>query len=156
MTSRERRAKWGATMRVRLASSRLRSAWQMFRHVMGLGAMRGRSALSAIALGLALAAASGPALLAQENPLGDVHTNQPPPPAPPKDAQPAIVDGKDIAERATSNPVAPIRVNVNLVRVVASVRDQSGGLVSTLQKSDFQILDNGAPQEVALFERSSQ
>jgi Ca-activated chloride channel homolog len=47
------------------------------------------------------------------------------------------------------------RVDVNLVRVIVTVRNQAGELVSNLQRSDFQILDNGAPQEVALFERRS-
>ncbi|HLI82922.1 MAG TPA: VWA domain-containing protein [Bryobacteraceae bacterium] len=47
------------------------------------------------------------------------------------------------------------RVDVNLVRVVATVRNKTGELVGNLQKADFQILDNGAPQELALFERHS-
>ncbi|HLK67822.1 MAG TPA: VWA domain-containing protein [Bryobacteraceae bacterium] len=44
-----------------------------------------------------------------------------------------------------------IRVNVNLVRVVATVRNKSGELMGKLQKEDFQVLDNGAPQEIAVF-----
>ncbi len=47
------------------------------------------------------------------------------------------------------------RVNVNLVRVVATVRTQTGELAGNLQKPDFQLFDNGAPQEVAVFERHS-
>jgi Ca-activated chloride channel homolog len=47
------------------------------------------------------------------------------------------------------------RVDVNLVRVVATVKNQAGELAGDLQKSEFQILDNGAPQQLALFERHS-
>jgi Ca-activated chloride channel family protein len=48
-----------------------------------------------------------------------------------------------------------IRVDVNLVRMVATVKDQAGQLVGALQKSDFQISDNGVPQEIAVFERQT-
>ncbi len=49
-----------------------------------------------------------------------------------------------------------IRVNVNLVRVVATVKTQAGDLVGALGKDDFQIFDNGAPQEIAVFERQTE
>ena len=54
---------------------------------------------------------------------------------------------------AQEQPV--IRVNVNLVHIVATVKTQSGELVSTLRKEDFQVTDNGSPQEVSVFERQS-
>ncbi|HEY7389892.1 MAG TPA: VWA domain-containing protein [Bryobacteraceae bacterium] len=57
------------------------------------------------------------------------------------------------AQQSAGTP--SFRVDVSLVRVVATVRNQAGELVSNLEKRDFQILDNGAPQEVALFERHS-
>jgi Ca-activated chloride channel family protein len=44
-----------------------------------------------------------------------------------------------------------IRVNVNLVHVVATVKNRDGELVGKLQKEDFELLDNGAPQEIAFF-----
>lgn len=44
-----------------------------------------------------------------------------------------------------------IRVSVNLVPVVATVKNQAGELVGRLQKEDFEILDNGVPQEIKLF-----
>jgi Ca-activated chloride channel homolog len=53
------------------------------------------------------------------------------------------------------DPTPSFRVNVNLVRVVATVKTQSGELVGDLQKQDFQLFDNGAPQDVAVFERHS-
>src|SRR4051812_2621523 len=45
---------------------------------------------------------------------------------------------------------------VNLVRVIASVKNQSGELVGTLQKDDFEIYDNGARQEIAVFSRQTE
>ena len=48
-----------------------------------------------------------------------------------------------------------IRVNVNLVNVIATVRNGSGKLVGDLQKEDFEIYDNGVRQEVALLHRQT-
>ena len=45
-----------------------------------------------------------------------------------------------------------IRVNVNLVRAVATVKTQSGQVIGSLRKEDFEIYDNGVKQEVAVFE----
>jgi len=44
-----------------------------------------------------------------------------------------------------------IRVSVNLVPVVATVKNKTGELVGHLQKEDFDLLDNGVPQEIKLF-----
>src|SRR5579884_2333660 len=54
---------------------------------------------------------------------------------------------------AQQSPV--IRVDVNLVRIVATAKNNSGQLVGSLRKEDFQVFDNGAPQEVAVFERQT-
>ncbi len=48
-----------------------------------------------------------------------------------------------------------IRVNVSLVHVVATVKNKAGELVGTLGKEDFEILDNGAKQEIAVFGRQT-
>lgn len=45
------------------------------------------------------------------------------------------------------------RVDVQLVRILATVKDAHGGLVANLNKEDFQVLDNGSPQEVRVFEK---
>jgi Ca-activated chloride channel homolog len=55
------------------------------------------------------------------------------------------------AARAQPQPV--IRVDVNLVRVIATVKTPTGELAGGLRKEDFQVFDNGVPQEVAVFER---
>jgi len=46
-------------------------------------------------------------------------------------------------------------VKVNLVRLLVSVRDQNGKLITDLNKSDFQITDTGTPQQITLFERNT-
>ena len=49
-----------------------------------------------------------------------------------------------------------IRVDVNLVRVLATVKNPQGQLVGTLQKGDFEIRDNGVAQEIAVFEHHTE
>jgi Ca-activated chloride channel family protein len=48
------------------------------------------------------------------------------------------------------------RDNVNLVHIVATVKNQAGQLVGGLKKEDFEIADNGVRQEVAVFERQTE
>src|SRR5689334_5661571 len=45
------------------------------------------------------------------------------------------------------------RVDVQLVRILATVKDASGGLVANLNKDDFELFDNGAPQTIRVFEK---
>ena len=46
-------------------------------------------------------------------------------------------------------PETVIKVDVNLVRVLATVKNRAGQLVGALNKDDFEIYDNGALQEIA-------
>lgn len=55
---------------------------------------------------------------------------------------------------AQSSPT--IRVNVQLVHALATVKDVNGGVIAGLNKEDFDIYDNGAKQEVRLFERHTE
>jgi Ca-activated chloride channel family protein len=48
------------------------------------------------------------------------------------------------------------RVDVRLVRMLATVKDNHGNLVGNLKKEEFTVLDNGVPQEIALFERHTE
>ncbi len=48
-----------------------------------------------------------------------------------------------------------IRVDVNLVRILATVKTADGRLVGALDKADFELSDNGAKQEIAVFERET-
>jgi len=52
-----------------------------------------------------------------------------------------------------AQPQSLIRVDVNLVHVIATVKTPTGESVGGLRKEDFQVFDNGVAQEVALFER---
>ena len=45
------------------------------------------------------------------------------------------------------------RIDVKLVRVIATVKDAAGGTVGGLTKDDFTIFDNGVRQEIAVFDR---
>jgi Ca-activated chloride channel family protein len=58
---------------------------------------------------------------------------------------------------ALSAQQAPVfRADVDLVRVLATVRNQAGELVGALQKGDFDVLDNGVRQEISVFERRTE
>jgi Ca-activated chloride channel family protein len=46
-------------------------------------------------------------------------------------------------------------IKVNLVRLLVSVRDASGNLLTSLNKDDFKITDSGRPQSVSVFERNT-
>jgi Ca-activated chloride channel family protein len=50
---------------------------------------------------------------------------------------------------------ASFSVRVNLVRLLASVRDRSGVPVTSLNKTDFQVFDSEVPQEIGVFERNT-
>jgi len=49
----------------------------------------------------------------------------------------------------------PIRVDVNLVNILCTVRNKSGGLVGNLEKSDFKIYEDGKEQEIRNFTRET-
>jgi Ca-activated chloride channel homolog len=60
--------------------------------------------------------------------------------------------------RAQSQENTPPRfsVNSNLVRLLVSVRDHAtNAIVTDLQKEDFSVSDNGAPQSISIFERNT-
>lgn len=46
-------------------------------------------------------------------------------------------------------------VKVSLVRLLVSVHDASGALLTNLNKEDFKILDSGKPQTISVFERNT-
>lgn len=49
----------------------------------------------------------------------------------------------------------PIRVNVKLVNVAFSVRDQRGALVDDLTRDDLEIFEDAVPQKISFFARSN-
>ncbi len=48
------------------------------------------------------------------------------------------------------------RTNVNLVRVVTTVKTQTGQIVGTLGRDDFEVYDNGARQQISVFEHQTE
>ena len=48
------------------------------------------------------------------------------------------------------------RVDVRLVRLLATVKDGSGQLVGDLGKEHFTVYDSGVKQEIALFEHHTE
>jgi Ca-activated chloride channel family protein len=48
------------------------------------------------------------------------------------------------------------QVEVKLVRLVATVKNATGQLVGDLNKEDFQVFDNGVPQQLAVFEHHTE
>jgi Ca-activated chloride channel homolog len=48
------------------------------------------------------------------------------------------------------------KVNVRLVRLLATVKDANGQLISSLNKGDFTVYDNGVPQDIAIFDRQTE
>jgi Ca-activated chloride channel family protein len=90
--------------------------------------------------------------LAQENPLGVVHTpTPPPPPKTPEDAKPVIEGADNAAKLATSRRDARIRVDVNLVLVPATVTDPMNRLVTGLERENFEVYDNNIGQTIKSF-----
>ena len=50
---------------------------------------------------------------------------------------------------------AVFRSDVQLVRILATVKDDSGALVGSLEKGDFEVRDNGVVQQISVFERQT-
>lgn len=87
--------------------------------------------------------------IAQESPLDAVHTAAPPPAAP-KDNRPPIT-GADVATKATSSQGRAIQVNADLVLVPLTVTDPQNRLVTGLERTNFALFDNNAPQTIKSF-----
>ncbi len=48
-----------------------------------------------------------------------------------------------------------IKVDVNLVNVICSVRGKNGALIPNMEKNDFQVFEDGKPQEIKYFTHES-
>ncbi len=59
-----------------------------------------------------------------------------------------------MAQPPEESPV--FKVDVQLVRLLATVKDSNGQSVGTLYKEDFEIFDNGVRQELAVFDRYTE
>lgn len=56
-----------------------------------------------------------------------------------------VLDGTD----------APIKVDVDVVNLYCSVRDKKNALISTLEKDDFKLAEDGTPQTIKYFTRET-
>jgi len=73
---------------------------------------------------------------------------------------PLTLAGALCAQAPPQNPpsadeIPSIQVDVNVVNVLASVRDKRGGLVPNLEKTDFTIFEDGKQQEIKYFARET-
>jgi VWFA-related protein len=56
---------------------------------------------------------------------------------------------------ASSSDTPTFKVNVKVVNVLATVRDQHGNIVNTLDKDDFTLEEDGRPQTIRYFTRET-
>ncbi|HEY6971503.1 MAG TPA: VWA domain-containing protein [Candidatus Angelobacter sp.] len=69
----------------------------------------------------------------------------------------AQTPGSTVSKRPpTSDDAGTVRVNVRLVNVFTSVTDAHGAPVANLTKDDFQVLEDGVPQNISIFDRESE
>ncbi len=66
----------------------------------------------------------------------------------------------EAAEAAKNAPIeddsaAPIKVDVDLVNLYCSVRNKQNGLVGNLEKTDFDLAEDGKPQTIKYFSRET-
>lgn len=73
-------------------------------------------------------------------------------PHPPEAQQQQQQTGGDQGEE----PSATFKVNVKLVNVFATVTNSSGAPISTLKQDDFEVFEDGKPQQIAVFHRESE
>jgi len=64
-----------------------------------------------------------------------------------------LIAGMALAQQPQELPT--IKVDVNIVNIMCSVRDNRGALVPNLGKDDFTISEEGKPQEIRYFERET-
>ena len=72
-----------------------------------------------------------------------------------RDPQPAAKTPVKPVEEQVPDDNTPIKVNVSVVNILASVRDKHNALVPNLTKDDFEIYENGQLQTVKYFSRET-
>src|SRR5579864_4491298 len=65
----------------------------------------------------------------------------------PKDANP-----EDTTEQG---PAETLKVNVDVVNLFFNVKDKKGGLIPSLTKTDFEVMEDGKPQTIKYFSAES-
>ena len=67
----------------------------------------------------------------------------------------AAVSWKTVRAQDNEPPPMPIQVDVDVISVLASVRDKHGAFISNLSKDDFQIYEDGKLQTVKYFSKET-
>jgi Ca-activated chloride channel family protein len=69
-----------------------------------------------------------------------------------------LAQSQPVAPQSTQNDqnIPTFKVDVKLVNVFVSVTDPNGAPVAGLKKDDFQLMEDGLPQKIAVFGRESQ
>ncbi len=75
--------------------------------------------------------------------------------APAQILRPDPLGAQKPAPQAPAEETPTIKVEVDLVNLLCSVRDRRGGLVANLGKDDFLVSEDGKPQQVRHFSRES-
>ncbi|HUK19005.1 MAG TPA: VWA domain-containing protein [Bryobacteraceae bacterium] len=58
-------------------------------------------------------------------------------------------------QQPPADEIPTLKVDVDVVNVLASVRDKRGGLVANLEKKDFTVFEDGKQQEIKYFTRET-
>lgn len=77
--------------------------------------------------------------------------------APDDDDSYSIPDGPKLQDKTArqDNPVATLKVNVQVVNVYFNVKDKHGALIPGLKKEDFLVSEDGKPQTIKYFAADS-
>lgn len=67
----------------------------------------------------------------------------------------AALPAQQNSAQQSQDSSGPIKVNVNLVNILCTVRNKSNGLVGNLEKRDFTIFEDGKQQEIKDFSRET-
>jgi VWFA-related protein len=100
-----------------------------------------------LTFGLTLGGTGSPAASAAAQAVGNAQnpSNQP--------AQQGQQGQQQGQQKQNPESQQPLRVQVNLVNVFATVRDKHRGIISNLKESDFKIREDGVEQKVAYFSK---
>ena len=74
-----------------------------------------------------------------------------------KSQQPPASKPQEPSTKLPTSPEEPptFSVKVNLVRLLVSVRDPTGALVTNLSREDFRVFDSGVQQQISVFEHNT-
>jgi VWFA-related protein len=67
----------------------------------------------------------------------------------------AVLCAQTPQKQQPADEIPTLKVDVDVVNVLASVRDKRGGLVPNLEKKDFSIFEDGKQQEIKYFTRET-